>query len=111
MNHDVPIDDYSQPVTVTLRDTLTAETAVATGFNLWFWSEGNGSCDCNREGYFDNADGNTKEEMAEMEERVGYCIGSHRYLVVEVEPMPNGFTLSDFNGSYPKALREANGVP
>jgi hypothetical protein len=34
----------------------------------------------------------------------GLCAGAHRYIIVDVQPMPDGYTLADFNSDYPAAL-------
>ena len=81
---------HTTKLTVTVLDTKTGETAVDRNGNTWDWTEGNWSCDCNRELMFGNDDG---EE--------GRCQGSHRYRVVAVEPLLPGYALEEFNQHYP----------
>lgn len=82
------------PISVTLLDTLTGETEqTARYFSGFWWSEGNGSCDCNR----------NFNELDDAPE-VNYCIGSHRYLIVAVQHYFGDKTIWDFNESYPKEL-------
>jgi hypothetical protein len=77
---------------VRLRDVVTGEEAdVTDNVSVFDWTENNWSCDCNRADYFDHLD------LSDS----GYCIGAHRYYVVAVDPMPDGFTLADFNAGYP----------
>lgn len=67
-------------VDVTILDTETGETIHSgdTRFadtTYWFWSDGNGSCDCNRELAF--KDGRESEP--------GVCLGANRYLIIEID--------------------------
>jgi len=76
------------PITVTVLDTVTGRTATDSNCCKWWWTDGNGSCDCNREALFDEdtpCDG---------------CLGCHRYLIVAA----SGGLLSDFNHGYPEEL-------
>lgn len=60
--------------------------------SLFEWTEGNWSCDCNRAGLFNHANDGTC-----------YC---RRYIVVDVTPMPEGYTLDEFNPGYPEDLKQ-----
>lgn len=54
--------------------------------SLFSWTEGNFSCDCNRAGLFYGT--------------IGRCTNHdspQRFQVIEVNPMPEGYSLSDFN--------------
>ena len=80
---------------VTIKDLRTGETAVQEGFGGYYWAEGNGSCDCNRELLF----GNVSEAR--------HCIGSNRYLIIKAvdedhdEPLNIPYTLEELNSDYP----------
>jgi len=75
---------------VVILDTETGKLATETGAVGFFWAEGNGSCDCNREDLFDvDTEGDT-------------CIGCHRYLIV-AHNYPN-YSINEMNSDYPKDL-------
>lgn len=61
----------------TFLDIVTGKTVTVdqymSGFDLWWWADGNGSCDCNRGLLFDDAN----------DESV--CCGAHRYVAVDVD--------------------------
>lgn len=82
---------------VTLLDTQTGETREVGGILDFWWAEGNGSCDCNREPYFGHNSGSDQ------------CIGAKRYLIIKAEPVTRpprvlGYTLAEYNEDYPKEL-------
>lgn len=82
---------HDVPLSVTLLDVRTGRTAPGpAGYGTWWWTEGNGACDCNRAAGFE-ADYPIRD----------HCAGKARYLVVAVSPMPDGYTLDDFNRGYP----------
>jgi hypothetical protein len=85
-----PTDPHEHYPVVTVRDTLTGKTAVEDRFNRWWWTDGNGACDCNRELLFD----------AERDDS-GVCLGCRRYVVVEVDGGPPD---DRFNEGYPVEL-------
>jgi hypothetical protein len=66
-----------ESISPTFLDIVTGRTATTdrrmSGFTLWWWAEGNGSCDCNRGLLFDD----------ENDESV--CCGAHRYVAVDVD--------------------------
>jgi hypothetical protein len=82
---------------VTLLDTKTGERRKSCDyFNAYWWSTGNGSCDCNRRTVFDHdADDD-------------HCCGCERYLVVDASGDLEGLTLEEFiceaNQDYPPEL-------
>ena len=88
--------DLQQPVKVTILDTLTKNTKIVKGVTIWSWTQGNWSCDCNRRPYFN------------LEEESDFCLGAKRFLVIEVDPMPESYTIDEFNLDYSKALIEEN---
>ena len=84
---------------VTILDTATGERYQgAEGYWVYWWTQGNGSHDCNRDiGSSLDADSVSVDDGC-------FACQSERYLVVEVDPMPTGYTLADFNKDYPKEL-------
>lgn len=86
---------------VTIKDSQTGETATSEGFGGWYWSDGNGSCDCNRETLFGN---NTT---------YGTCLGSNRYVIIKAIPEDMDkedhipYTLEELNSDYPPMLLKA----
>ena len=71
---------------VTFKDLQTGETAKKPfPFSIWWWSEGNGSCNCNRESLF-GRDGSSCHPL--------------RYVAVDVEDHPDK--------TIEQALAEAN---
>lgn len=83
-------NDTEQNVTVVLKDRETDETVVVAGLTVYDWTEGNWSCDCNRATYF-----GANKLVADV------CRGAERYVIAEVDPMPAGYTIRDFNRDYP----------
>jgi len=82
---------------VTLLDTHTGKTTVASGISTFEWAENNWSCDCNRETYFGHATGREK----------GLCLHCKRYIIIaaEVEEQDDWFaTLKELNAGYPSDL-------
>jgi hypothetical protein len=83
-------------------DIVTGKTVAVdqymSGFDLWWWSEGNGSCDCNRELLF--------KPDAECD---GVCLGAHRYVAVDVD-IADADAKADaielMNSSYPDEARK-----
>ncbi len=101
-----------------IRTGLTAEYADAYVPNhecidpYYSWTEGNWSCDCNRDAAFpwgrgEGDDPNPDPEVVPDDERgCGVCPGCKRYLVVAIEPMPAGYEIDEFNEGYPDDLRD-----
>jgi hypothetical protein len=88
----------------TLRDLETGETAKAEhDASLYWWSEGNGGCDCNRSGAF-GGDDNDDEAV---------CCGSHRYIVIDVEgditDEEKPAAIARMNESYSEAIEKHGG--
>lgn len=78
----------------TFKDLETGETAKSTlDCDFTWWSEGNGSCDCNRQYAFGRDDGN------------GFCLGNKRYIAVDVdgdlEGMEKQNVIFELNVGYP----------
>ena len=79
------------PITVTILDTATGELVEDSKWTYFWWSEGNGACDCNRELLFDRPfDVNAN------------CLGCKRYLIIKTSEG----SLLDLNDGYPDALIE-----
>ena len=104
------------PVTVWIKDADTGKTRCADdwtkglpSFTAEWWSGGNGSCDCNRHEVFtfDSSERDYYREGFTDELAPGetFCMGYNRYVVVKVEPMPDGMVLDDFNRLYPEELK------
>jgi hypothetical protein len=85
-------DDHRINLTVTILDTVTGLTHTITGGNTYWWTDGNGSCDCNR--------WPADESGSHCRGDSGVCDGCHRFRVVCVEPLLPGYELEDFNRGY-----------
>ncbi len=88
---------------VTILDTDTGArrtTEPDFDFTDYWWAEGNGSCDCNREIVF----GVDEEMDALLGENI--CHGARRFLIVEADG--NQYSLEDLNADYPVELRRAH---
>lgn len=91
-----------------LLDTKTGNTVEAVDFdaNFFWWSEGSGSCDCNRSLAF------SEDLHSELEQQFGrnICFGSARIIVVDVfgglEGMTKKDVIEEMNSSYPKELAQ-----
>ncbi len=85
------------PIQVTILDMETGHVRKSPpfpvgwkdGFGTYWWTEGNGSCDCNRRFVFDGPGFHDQPCQ------------SKRYRIIAVEPLLDGFTLEDFNEYYP----------
>lgn len=89
-----------EKLTVTVKDSVTGEQrTLPTLFDATWWSEGNGSCDCNRHGLFfpEHPRAEPPDGLLVFE---SYCLGCVRYLIVDVSPMPPGWAVEDFNTGY-----------
>lgn len=80
------MDPHEFDVTVRILDTKTGLTTTMVG-SVYLWTEGNGSCDCNRGGLFDVD--------------VGDICRAERFRIMDVEPMPAGYSIDEFNTHYP----------
>lgn len=86
-----------------ILDTVTGATVeVDDGFSEFWWAEGNGSCDCNRERYF------LPEEEWQHRLDKPTCSGCERYLIIEADN--NEYTLQELNLDYPVKLLRKHGV-
>ncbi len=77
----------------TFFDLRTGKTAKGSDMSFFWWTEGNGACDCNRAIAFGVGVGSVDEEMytkqrlehPELREGVGLCYGFKRFIAVDVE--------------------------
>lgn len=92
----------------TLLDTKTGKTAVASNWDssVFWWSEGSGSCDCNRAICL----GEDIHDELEEQHGEGVCFGCARIVVVDVHGDLEGWDredlLQDLNREYPEELRK-----
>lgn len=91
-------------VTPTLKDLITGIVKKAYDASVFWWTEGNGSCDCNRSIVFGKHEEMTaaqRVEHPELERHQGYCFGCKRFIAIDVD--------GDLEGlSKEKALQELN---
>lgn len=85
------------PIRVTVLDTQTGRRVDDRRFSAWWWAEGNGSCDCNRELIV----------QMKVPEGPGVCLGCQRYLIISA-PADCGYSLRELNEGYPEDLLEAH---
>lgn len=93
---------------VTLMDYETGEVKDIPNedWSAFWWTEENGSCDCNRSSMFDEDIASAMEdaqaaEHSELKPWQAYCHGVHRFIVVDIH--------GDFEGeSYDKLLARMN---
>ena len=97
-------------ITPTFKDLVTGDIRKPReGFgDVYWWTEGNGSCDCNRARLFDGADEEMDAAMRakhpELEPHQSYCYGCQRFIAVDVEGDFEGLTknelLAELNREY-----------
>ena len=80
-------------ITVKILDTKTGDTRIDSNHEAFYWTDGNGDCDCNRMTLFG--------EEPEIE---NICVGCHRFLIVKHDSPDH--KLSDFNTGYPDEMIE-----
>ncbi len=105
---------------VIVLDTITgqkieSEQTHFKDYDIWWWTEGNGGCDCNRAMMFtddidDAMEAQMREANPELKEHQSYCYGEKRFLVVAVDPMPKSYTLLDFNDGYSDSILTKFGI-
>lgn len=101
---------------VTLLDAKTGERRDCsnfcdeTDFGVYWWCEGNGSCDCNRALAFDRGEGedHSEEQRLALGLEENCCFGAERWLIVDVsgdlEEMTREEVLAMANSDYPPEL-------
>src|SRR3990167_5078252 len=97
---------------VTLLDTTTGERRDCSGFcdgmefSVYWWLEGNGSCDCNRAIAF-NMDSEDHRHPINSEGNA-VCLGRNRWIIVDVsgdlEDMTREQVMAEVNIGYPEEL-------
>lgn len=84
----------------TILDTETGLTGTQSA-SIWSWTEGNWSCDCNR-------------DMWCVLEDTGHCAGAKRFLVIATQPEEEDEgdtpTLREANYQYPDELLQKHGI-
>jgi hypothetical protein len=100
---------------VTILDTETGETRESTyPSTLFWWSDGNGGCDCNRALLFgEEVDSEHRRKLGIDDDN---CLGSRRFLAVNLrDPEPSILTKNDLlheiNSWYDQALRQKFMLP
>jgi hypothetical protein len=67
----------------TFLDLRTGNTAKGSDMSVFWWTEGNGACDCNRAIAFGVGVGSVAEELAAQ--HPGICYGCKRFVAIDVE--------------------------
>jgi hypothetical protein len=97
----------------TFLDLVTGEITPASAFpmdgDVFWWTEGNGSCDCNRAivcGKEDEMDAAMRAKHPELKNWQRYCFGCKRFVAADVagdfEGMTKDELLTALNSEYPK---------
>lgn len=98
----------------TFRDVVTGTIAKAVHpASLFWWSDGNGSCDCNRMDVFNLDEIMSPEDIAKLEAEWeaghGTCWGAVRLVVIDVEgdieDHEKADAIAEMNGCYPASTR------
>lgn len=99
---------------VTLLDTKTGKRRDCTSwcdsdFSIFWWSHGNGSCDCNRALAFDIGDeDHSEDQRIALDLDENRCLGAERWLIVDVSGDLEGWSRDDVlleaNSDYPEEL-------
>ena len=93
---------------VTIVDTVTGErrtTDAAFEFTAFWWSEGNGACDCNRAILFGvdaELDAAQHRQHPHLLPHQSLCLGCTRFLIVATDD--ETISLHDLNADYPADL-------
>ncbi len=99
---------------VTLLDTKTGETREVAGRDYLFWTDGNGSCDCNRHQPFDLDDNDDFDDGSVEGTGGGMCVGGKRFLVIAAEfeegDERHPISLAEMNYEYPDELLAEHGI-
>ena len=98
---------------VTLLDTKTGERAtIQSECGAFWWSEGNGSCDCNRAPHFPGAmeeiDAAQRAAHPELKAWQSLCFGCVRFVVVSSDDPT--FSFEEWNSDYPHEILQRFGV-
>lgn len=86
----------------TFFDLRTGRTAKGDDQSVYWWTEGNGACDCNRAIHFEGvAEEMWKQQHAdkpELKEWQSLCYGCKRFIAIDVEGDLNSY---DYEGKNP----------
>jgi hypothetical protein len=80
---------------VTFLDITTGKTADSDfDFSIWWWSAGNGGCDCNRSHAFNL--------YSDLENQYGpnTCFGNKRFYAIDIKDNPNGTSVNEAIKNY-----------
>lgn len=75
-------DRHSTLVTVVILDTELNKIHSISDYSTYYWTEGNGVCDCNR--------------YPSWSSEIRLC-GAGRFEIIKVTPLLKGYSLKDFN--------------
>lgn len=85
----------------TLFDLRTGKTAKGDDMSVFWWTEGNGSCDCNRAHAFEGVHKGMEVEQhldkPELEEWQSVCYGCKRFIAIDVEGDLNSYDHDGLN--------------
>jgi hypothetical protein len=85
---------------VTILDTQTGKTVTCENRDLYYWQDGDGSCDCNRALAFSQMIFN--EQQNSMGLLDGICLGTTRFLITN--------PVTGMNSDYPSSLLDSMNV-
>jgi hypothetical protein len=88
----------------TFFDLRTGKTAKGFDMSVYWWTEGNGSCDCNRAAAFGEElvqefEERIHREHPELHEGASLCYGCMRFIAIDVEGDLNSY---DYDGNDPQ---------
>lgn len=86
----------------TFFDLRTGKTAKGSDESFFWWTEGNGSCDCNRARAFgldDEMEAQQHRDKPELKEWQSVCYGCKRFIAIDVEGDLNSY---DYEGKDPQ---------
>lgn len=73
----------------TFLDLRTGKTAKGDDMSVYWWTEGNGACDCNRaihfEGAYEALDAAVHKAHPELHEGASLCFGCKRFIAIDIE--------------------------
>lgn len=87
----------------TLFDLRTGKTAKGDDQSVYWWTEGNGSCDCSRAAAFEDSvveeyEARIHKEHPELHAGASLCYGAKRFIAIDVEGDLNSY---DHEGKNP----------
>jgi len=102
----------------TFYDLVTGKTAKdedQTELSVYWWTEGNGSCDCNRMRFFpevaEEMEKQQREKHPELHEGAGICFGCKRFIAIDIDGDLTSYDYDDTNPvlhTKEEILREMN---